>query len=92
MKRLCILCENDVVNKARERSKTFLNGDVLNIPVFASGELPATHWLCHLLTTDGGYAKFMEMQLYTTIEESGLRDFLSKHKLKIIRINERAKS
>lgn len=85
MKRLSILCEDSVIKEARARAKSFLNADVLNIPVSNTGKLPATHWFCHLQTTDEGYAKFMEMQLYTTIEESGPKDFLSKHKLKIIR-------
>lgn len=85
MKRLCILCENDVVNKARERSKTFLNADVLKIPLSKTGEFPATHWFCHLQTTEEGYVKFLEMQKYTIIEEGGPKDFLSKRKLKIIR-------
>lgn len=85
MKRVSILCEDCVVEKARERAKSFLHVDVLKIPLSRNGKLPATHWFCHLQTTDEGYVKFMEMQLYTTIEESGPKDFLSKHKLKIIR-------
>ncbi len=85
MKRLSILCENSVVEQARERAKSFMGVDVLKIGLSKSGKEPATHWFCFLNTTEEGYAKFMEMQKYTIIEESGPKYFLNKHKLKIIR-------
>lgn len=92
MRRLCILCDDENVEKARERVKTFLNADVLNIPVSGTGNFPATHWFCHLQSTEDGYAKFMEMQKYTIIEEGGPKNFLSKRNLKVIRNDERKKS
>jgi hypothetical protein len=85
MKKLSILCEDSVVEQARERAKTFMGVDVLKIPLSRDGKEPATHWFCFLNTTEEGYAKFMEMQKYTIIEERGPKDFLSKYKLKIIR-------
>lgn len=85
MKRLSILCEDSVVEQARERAKSFMGVDVLKIPLSKSGEEPTTHWFCFLNTTEEGYAKFMQMQQYTIIEESGPKYFLSKNKLKIIR-------
>ena len=85
MKRVCVICEHASVTEARERAKSFLHVDVLKIPVSKSGELPATHWFCHLQTTEEGYAKFLEMQQYTIIEEGGPKEFLSKRNLKIIR-------
>jgi hypothetical protein len=85
MKRICILCEDSVIEQARERAKSFLHVDVLKIPLSKNGKLPATHWFCHLQSTDEGYEKFLQMQQYTIIEESGPREFLNRCKLKIIR-------
>lgn len=85
MKRICILCENQVVEQARERAKSFLHVDVLKIPLSKSGKFPTTHWFCFLQTTEEGYSKLLEMQKYTIIEESGPKDFLNRNKLKIIR-------
>lgn len=85
MKRICILCEDAVVEQARSRAKSFLHADVLKIPVSKGGKLPATHWFCNLHITDEGYDKFLEMQQYTIIEEGGPKEFLSKRNLKIIR-------
>jgi hypothetical protein len=85
MKKLSILCEDSVVEQARERAKSFMGVDVLKIPLSKDGKEPATHWFCFLNTTEEGYAKFMEMQKYTIIEENGPKDFLKKYKLKIIK-------
>ena len=38
MKRLSILCEDSVVEQARERAKSFMGVDVLKIPLSKSGE------------------------------------------------------
>lgn len=85
MKRLCILCEDSVIEKARERANSFLNADVLKIPLSESGNNPATHWFCFLHVPDEMHIKFLEMQENSIIEESGPKEFLSKYKLKIIR-------
>lgn len=56
----------------------------LRIPVSATGNLPVTHWFCFLNASEETYAKIMEIREYSTVEESGPKEFLEKWNLKII--------
>lgn len=83
--RICILCEDDKVEFAREKAKAVTSENSLKIPLSKNGEEPTTHWLCSMEVTEEGYRKIMDLQQYTEIEISSPLDFLRKKNLKIIK-------
>ena len=57
----------------------------LSIPCSETGTLPATHWFCFMSCDEANYKKMVETSLYSTIEESGPKEFLEKWNLQIIK-------
>jgi len=82
--KLCILCDNSKVEEVRETGKKIF-GNNMRVGVSANGKDPATHWFCFLTVSQEGYDKLLELKNYTTIEESGPKEFLERWNLKVIR-------
>jgi len=59
--------------------------DYLIIPTSETGQLPATYWFCFINTTDDMAQKIINNNKYSTIEESGPKEFLEKWNLQIIK-------
>lgn len=83
--KICILCENDKIESARERAKAITSENALSVPLSKSGEEPATHWFCSMEVTDEGYQKILELQQNTEIEISSPFEFLKKKNLKVVK-------
>ncbi len=83
--RLNILCEDSKIEAARERARALTGNDTLTIPVSKDGLAPATHWFCSLEVNEEGRKKIFELQEHSVIEEGGLKDFLKKWNLRVIK-------
>lgn len=96
MKRICILCTDADVDKARDASKGIIEMAAspilpagaarhLSIPVSPTGNKPATHWFCHLNCTEEVFERIRSAAVYSTVEESGPKDFLERNGLQLVR-------
>jgi len=83
--KVCILCEEQYIDSAREQAKLIVKPNSLKIPVSETGELPATHYFCFMSVNQDGWNKLMSVQKYSIIEESDKDEFLNKYNLKIIK-------
>lgn len=83
---LCILCKDEDLVTVRQTASTSLGkvGQVLNTPLSATGDGPATHWFCHFNVNEKRYQEYLAVQNLTTMEISNPKDFLEKHGLKIV--------
>ena len=85
MARLCILCEDQHIEKARENAKkVFGDHPVLKIPVSPSGKAPQTHWFCCANFSTEKEIEIAKIQEYSIIELEGPKSFLKKWNLRII--------
>lgn len=96
MKRICILCPDADVEKAREAAKDIVNLAAspllpaasfryLAIPVSPTGQAPATHWFCHLNCTDEVHDRISSAAVYSAVEEAGPKEFLEARGLSMVR-------
>jgi predicted house-cleaning noncanonical NTP pyrophosphatase (MazG superfamily) len=82
MKKLCILCEVDNVDKVKSKLR---RDNILHIGVSPSGQNPATHMFCKMFTTDEKTKRLMDIREYTVIEEvDDVSEFLKEKGLRII--------
>lgn len=79
--RICILCEEANLAKAREKMK---KDNILNIELSPTGESPATHRLCVMAVAEEKAKQLMDSAEFTTIEAMNPKEFLAKHSLKKI--------
>lgn len=80
--RVCILCEDSKVSQVREKMK---NQNILTTGCSESGELPATHRFCCIVTDQKGAEDLLSKAEITIMEISGVKEFLQKYNLKIIK-------
>ncbi len=82
MKKLCILCEVDNVDKVKSKLR---RDNILHIGVSPSGQNPATHMFCKMFTTDEKTKRLMDIREYTVMEEvDDVSEFLKEKGLRII--------
>jgi hypothetical protein len=82
MKKLCILCAVDDVDKVKSKIK---RDNILHIGVSPSGQDPATHMFCKMFTTDEKTKRLMDIREYTIMEEvDDVNEFLKQKGLRII--------
>jgi hypothetical protein len=79
--RICILCEVSKLSQVREKMK---NGNILNIDLSPTGELPATHKMCVMAVTEEKAENMINSAEFTIIEAMNPKEFLEKHNLKKI--------
>jgi hypothetical protein len=79
--RICILCEEANLLKARAKMK---NDSILKIDLSPTGELPATHKLCVMAVTEKKARELIESAEFSIIEAMNPKEFLEKHNLKKI--------
>lgn len=81
--RINILTENSNVEQVRE---SWVNKNVMKIPVSPTGELPATHWFCSMAGEESKMNDIYAKKNLSIMElEIGPKEFLNKWNLKIIR-------
>jgi len=80
--RVCILCEKDKVIQAQS---CIGNQGLFKINLSPSGELPVTHKLSVIATTETKVQEFLKFSDLVTVEVSNTNDFLTKYGLKIIK-------
>lgn len=85
MKSVCIICESSNLIEANALSKTITGSEIFKTPLSEKGKAPATHWFTYLKTNDEGINTLLGLQPVCTVEEIGVKEFLSKYKLNIIK-------
>lgn len=83
MKKICILCKVEDVDKVKSKIK---RTNILHIAVSPNGENPATYMFCNMFTNDEKTERLMGLREYTIMEEvDDVNDFLNRKGLKIIK-------
>jgi hypothetical protein len=70
--RICILCEVSKLSQVREKMK---NGNILNIDLSPTGELPATHKMCVMAVTEEKAENMINSAEFTIIESMNPKEF-----------------
>lgn len=88
MERVCILVSDEHLAEVRQtvRDAGVANYDVLNVPVSATGKMPATHWFCLAIVDDNQLNKLLSLKNHTEME-TGIfpKKFLADRNLKNIK-------
>ena len=80
--RVCILCEKDNVTQVQS---CMGNQSLFKINLSPNGELPVTHKLSVIATTESKVQEFLKFSDLAIIEVSNTTEFLLKHNLMIIK-------
>lgn len=91
--KICIICSDENIQTVRQRAKqieAFANNHVaLVTPLSADGEMPQTHWFCHLNATPEMFQQIKDLQEFSEIVEADPQEFLASRNLKHISIKKR---
>lgn len=87
--KICILTTNEnlaaVTAKAYEHLPQFAGQKILNYPLSASGNGPATHWGCQLEATPELREKLLNLKDLSEMEVMNFKPFIESKNLKIVR-------